>query len=70
MCTISLSYDQGNALAQRKLDELLASGLFTLTDSVAGRELQMLERRMETYEQGTMDTIPQGEIYNRVMSSL
>lgn len=29
MCTITLSYDQNNALARRKLAALMASGLFT-----------------------------------------
>ena len=29
MCTITLSYDQNNALARRKLAALLRSGLFT-----------------------------------------
>lgn len=29
MCTISLSYDQNNALARRKLAALLATGLFS-----------------------------------------
>lgn len=29
MCTITLSYDQSNALARRKLAALLATGLFT-----------------------------------------
>ena len=45
MCTISLTYDQNNALAQRKLDELLKSGLFKRTETVADRELRELERR-------------------------
>ena len=39
MCTISLSYDQSNALARHKLAELLRSGLFEVTysepDSIA-----------------------------------
>ena len=29
MCTVTLSYDQNNALARRKLAALLATGLFT-----------------------------------------
>ena len=33
MCTITLSYDQNNALARRKLAALLATGLFLRTDS-------------------------------------
>ena len=31
MCTVTLSYDQNNALARRKLAMLLSSGLFTPT---------------------------------------
>lgn len=70
MCTISLTYDQNNALAQRKLDELLKSGLFKRTETVADRELRELERRMDAYERGTMDTVPQAEVYDRVMASI
>ena len=29
MCTVTLSYDQSNALARRKLAALLATGLFS-----------------------------------------
>jgi len=33
MCTVTLSYDQSNALARRKLAALLATGLFVrMTD--------------------------------------
>lgn len=70
MCTISLTYDQNNALARRKLDELLKSGLFKRTETVADRELRELERRMDVYERGTMDTVPQAEVYDRVMASI
>ena len=70
MCTISLTYDQNNALAQRKLDELLKSGLFKRTETVVDRELRELERRMDAYEHGEMQTIPQEEIYNRVMATI
>ncbi|MBR5633752.1 MAG: hypothetical protein IKW78_01025 [Prevotella sp.] len=31
MCTVTLSYDQNNALARRKLAALLATGLFAQT---------------------------------------
>lgn len=34
MCTISLSYDQSNALARHKLADLLRTGLFEVTYSV------------------------------------
>lgn len=70
MCTISLTYDQNNALAQRKLDELLKSGLFKLTETVTDRELYEIERRMEAYEHGEMSTVPQSEIFDRVMASI
>lgn len=70
MCTISLTYDPSNALAQRKLDELLKSGLFKRTETVADRELYEIERRMDAYEQGEMSTVSQSEIFNRVMASI
>ena len=70
MCTISLSYDQNDAVAQRMLEELLKSGLFKQTETVADRELRELERRMDAYEHGEMQTIPQEEIYNRVMATI
>ena len=70
MCTISLSYDQNNAVARRMLDELLKSGLFKQTETVAERELRELERRMDAYEHGEMSTIPQEKIYNRVMAAI
>lgn len=70
MCTISLTYDQNNALAQRKLDELLKSGLFKLTETVTDRELYEIERRMDAYEQGEMSTVSQSEIFDRVMASI
>ena len=70
MCTISLSYDQNNALAQRKLDELLRSGLFKLNETVADRELRELERRMDAYERGEMATVPHEEVYQRVTAVL
>ena len=70
MCTISLTYDPSNALAQRKLDELLKSGLFKRTETVADRELRELERRIDAYERGEMHTVPQEEIYDRVMAAV
>ena len=70
MYTISLTYDQDNALAQRMLSELLKSGLFKLTETVTDRELYEIERRMDAYEQGEMSTVHQSEIYNRVMASI
>ncbi len=70
MCTISLTYDQDNALAQRMLSELLKSGLFKQTETVTDRELYEIERRMDAYEQGETSTVSQSEIYNRVMASI
>lgn len=32
MCTVTLSYDQNNALARRKLADLLRTGLFVQKD--------------------------------------
>ena len=34
MCTVTLSYDQNNALARRKLAALLSTGLFVKKDMV------------------------------------
>ena len=34
MCTVTLSYDQNNALARRKLAALLATGLFVQKESI------------------------------------
>ena len=34
MCTVTLTYDQNNALARRKLVALLATGLFHETENV------------------------------------
>jgi len=70
MYTISLTYDQDNALAQRMLSELLKSGLFKLTETVTDRELYEIERRMDAYEQGEMSTVSQSEIFDRVMASI
>ena len=70
MCTISLTYDQDNALAQRMLSELLKSGLFKQTETVTDRELYEIERRMDAYGQGEMCTVSQSEIFNRVMASI
>ena len=70
MCTITLSYDQNNKLAQRKLEDLLKSGLFVRTETVTDFEMQELEHRMDEYERGEMQTIPQSEAYKRVMTRM
>lgn len=70
MCTISLTYDQSNATARNKLAELLKSGLFKQTETIAERELRELERRMDAYERGEMHTVPQEKIHDRIMAAL
>jgi hypothetical protein len=46
MCTVTLSYNQNNALARRKLAALLATGLFTqLSTSPA----EQTNKESETY---------------------
>jgi hypothetical protein len=48
MCTVTLTYDQNNALARRKLAALLATGLFT-QQPVDYQEPTLEE--LETYRQ-------------------
>lgn len=36
MCTVTLSYDRNNAMAQQQLSALLASGLFTQLETQNG----------------------------------
>ena len=43
MCTVTLSYDQNNALARRKLAALLATGLFAQTGTKTTVEPTMEE---------------------------
>ena len=54
MCTVTLSYDQNNALARRKLAALLATGLFLRTDTgpktPAIESEEMQEHRKEVEE--------------------
>ncbi len=54
MCTVTLSYDQNNALARRKLAALLATGLFLRTDTEpkipAIESEEMQEHRKEVEE--------------------
>lgn len=48
MCTVTLSYDQNNALARRKLAALLATGLFsqqTVEESEPTQEDVMAHRQ-------------------------
>ena len=48
MCTITLSYDQNNALARRKLAALLATGLFTQQTTDHNEPTQ---QEIDTYRQ-------------------
>ena len=49
MCTVTLSYDQNNALARRKLAALLATGLFSqhVIDSVEPTQEEIQTHRIE-----------------------
>ena len=49
MCTVTLSYDQNNALARRKLAALLATGLFSqhVIDSVEPTQEEIQTHRLE-----------------------
>lgn len=53
MCTVTLSYDQNNALARRKLADLLATGLFSqkATDYIepTPEEVQSHRQEMEVF---------------------
>lgn len=53
MCTVTLSYDQNNALARRKLAALLATGLFSqqATDYIepTPEEVQTHRQEMEVF---------------------
>ena len=55
MCTVTLSYDQNNALARRKLAALLATGLFLRTDPnpevlpIASEEMQEHRKEVEEF---------------------
>lgn len=54
MCTVILSYDQNNALARRKLAELLKTGLFEQksvnTEPLAIPDDDFAARKQETEE--------------------
>jgi len=53
MCTVTLSYDQNNALARRKLAALLATGLFskqTVDNTEPSKEsVQVYRQARETF---------------------
>ena len=50
MCTVTLSYDQNNALARHKLAELLRSGLFEVTYSEPDTSAELPEPTAEEIE--------------------
>lgn len=39
-------------------------------ETVADRELRELEHHMDAYDRGEMKTVPQAEVYERVMASI
>lgn len=47
MCTITLSYNPNNALARRKLTDLLRSGLFTQVTDPIPADAEELENHRE-----------------------
>ena len=48
MCTVTLEYDQNNALARRKLSALLATGLFRCKEeSTAAPSSEAVEKHRE-----------------------
>lgn len=51
MCTISLSYNQSNALARHKLADLLRTGLFEVTYSEPDAVAEQPEPTMEEIEE-------------------
>lgn len=51
MCTISLSYNQSNALARHKLADLLRTGLFEVTYSEPDAFAEQPEPTMEEIEE-------------------
>ena len=50
MCTVTLSYDQNNALARRKLAALLATGLFSQ------QTVNDIESAPESLQAGRLDS--------------
>ena len=49
MCTVTLSYDQNNALARRKLAALLATGLFMQKDIQPDDEYKPTPEEIEAH---------------------
>lgn len=48
MCIVTLSYNSSNALARRKLAELLSSGLFVQVDIPQVEQTTETEQKQET----------------------
>lgn len=40
------------------------------TETVADRELRELEHRMDAYERGELNIVPQAEVYGRIMATI
>ena len=54
MCTVTLSYDHNNALARKKLAELLKTGLFEQQD-VQAQPLVVTDADVAAHKQETED---------------
>lgn len=76
MCTVTLSYDENNALARQKLTALLASGLFMQLDKQNDSGIDNNDPWL--YEDhGDLPTLPEGkesftpeEAYDLIMSDI
>lgn len=51
MCTITLEYNQSNALARHKLADLLATGLFVKKDFQPEEAYEPTEEELEAHRQ-------------------
>lgn len=51
MCTVTLEYNQGNALARHKLADLLATGLFVKKDFQPEEAYKPTEEEVESHRQ-------------------
>ena len=51
MCTVTLEYNQSNALARRKLAALLATGLFTKVGEVPNESHAPTPEELEAHRQ-------------------
>ena len=60
MCTVTLSYDQNNALARRKLAALLATGLFTQHNLPVEPDIDYSDPSLYDYE-AELAALPDGK---------